>query len=365
MSAGGNSQPGPDREDMPGGGAAQDTGRTAALERRYRRLLRCYPACHRQAYREEMLGVLIAGSLPGQRWPRAGESAYLLAAALVIRLRRAAAWLTGEPWQEAFAALSVIAPVLMLATLIPVEGPRGFLFPLGNLAQWSTWEEYLQDSTSPLLIAWLLTVMLALAGRRRVAAAIAGLASGALLLAAISGDVSVSLLPNISPGEFIGLPPLTALRIFTGALAFASLAFSGGPRRGLTVIGPMKTAALAAALAYEVIVVTIGPGMPFDTPAIRYLAALVVAVLCLRGPAGRRLLALAAPTVALTWLQDLLGAGPADPYPWWGSPTAQHFAQMNDLISGVYLALAAAVLMLAIASRRGYQGDPPFATAHG
>jgi hypothetical protein len=32
---------------------------------------------------------------------------------------------------------------------------------------------------------------------------------------------------------------------------------------------------------------------------------------------------------------------------------------------GMYLALAVAVVMLAIASRRGYQGNLPFATARG
>ena len=42
--------------------SAQDTERAAALERRYRRLLRCYPPGHRQVHREEMLGVLLAAS---------------------------------------------------------------------------------------------------------------------------------------------------------------------------------------------------------------------------------------------------------------------------------------------------------------
>jgi hypothetical protein len=43
----------PDRER-----AAPDPKR-AALERRYRRLLRCYPPGHREVHREEMLGWLV------------------------------------------------------------------------------------------------------------------------------------------------------------------------------------------------------------------------------------------------------------------------------------------------------------------
>jgi hypothetical protein len=49
--------------------SAQDTERAAALERRYRRLLRCYPPGHREVHREEMLGVLLATARPGQRAP--------------------------------------------------------------------------------------------------------------------------------------------------------------------------------------------------------------------------------------------------------------------------------------------------------
>jgi hypothetical protein len=52
--------------------SAQDTER-AALERRYRRLLRCYPPGHREVHREEMLGVLLATARPGQRAPGARQ----------------------------------------------------------------------------------------------------------------------------------------------------------------------------------------------------------------------------------------------------------------------------------------------------
>jgi hypothetical protein len=81
--------------------------RDPALERRYQRLLRCYPPSHRAAHREEMLGVLLAAARPGQRMPGASQTLNLVACGLAIRARRA---LTAASWQDALAILSLIAP---------------------------------------------------------------------------------------------------------------------------------------------------------------------------------------------------------------------------------------------------------------
>ena len=94
--------------------SAQDTERAAALERRYRRLLRCYPPGHRQVHREEMLGVLLATARPGQRAPGAGQTVNLVACGLAIRARRALSSLADETWQDALAVVSLITPALML-----------------------------------------------------------------------------------------------------------------------------------------------------------------------------------------------------------------------------------------------------------
>ena len=94
--------------------SAQDTERAAALERRYRRLLRCYPPGHRQIHREEMLGVLLATARPGQRAPGAGQTVNLIACGLAIRARRALSSLADETWQDALAVVSLITPALML-----------------------------------------------------------------------------------------------------------------------------------------------------------------------------------------------------------------------------------------------------------
>ena len=57
------------------------------LERRYRRLLACYPAAFRREHEQEVLSVLMAGAEEGQRWPRPAEVADLLRSATSMRLR--------------------------------------------------------------------------------------------------------------------------------------------------------------------------------------------------------------------------------------------------------------------------------------
>ena len=75
---------------------ARDPAGAAVLERRYRRLLRCYPPAHRAVHREEMLGVLLATARPGQRTPGLVQTVNLAACGLVIRVRRIPGWLAAD-----------------------------------------------------------------------------------------------------------------------------------------------------------------------------------------------------------------------------------------------------------------------------
>jgi hypothetical protein len=63
---------------------------SAALERRYRRLLACYPRSFRDQNGPEILGVLLAAAPPGQRHPGPAEAAGLFRSGLGMRLRPAA-----------------------------------------------------------------------------------------------------------------------------------------------------------------------------------------------------------------------------------------------------------------------------------
>jgi hypothetical protein len=69
---------------------------TADLERRYRRLLKCFPARYRREHEREILSVLMAGAAEGQRRPGLADSADLLMSAIFMRWRE----VTRQPrWQ--------------------------------------------------------------------------------------------------------------------------------------------------------------------------------------------------------------------------------------------------------------------------
>jgi hypothetical protein len=81
------------------------------LERRYRRLLACYPAAFRGEHEQEMLAVLMAGAEEGQRWPRPAEVADLLGSATSTRLR--SRWRTSWAWE--YRHWRVTVPVRVLS----------------------------------------------------------------------------------------------------------------------------------------------------------------------------------------------------------------------------------------------------------
>jgi hypothetical protein len=62
------------------------TGQTE-LERRYRRLLSCYPRTFLREHEEELVSVLMAGACEGQRRPGLAEAADLIKNAAWMRLR--------------------------------------------------------------------------------------------------------------------------------------------------------------------------------------------------------------------------------------------------------------------------------------
>jgi hypothetical protein len=81
------------------------------LERRYRRLLACYPAAFRREYEQEILSVLMTGSEQGQRWPRLAEAADLIRSAAFTRLRTR--WRTSWAWE--YEHRRVMVPVRVLS----------------------------------------------------------------------------------------------------------------------------------------------------------------------------------------------------------------------------------------------------------
>ncbi len=106
------------------------------LERRYRRLLACYPPAYRAAYGEEMLAVAMAAARPGARWPDPGEAADLILTGLRRRLGSARPASLNPAWRDAAGIAAVIGPIVMAAfPVAPNLGPgRWQYFPTASFS---------------------------------------------------------------------------------------------------------------------------------------------------------------------------------------------------------------------------------------
>jgi len=106
------------------------------LERRYRRLLACYPPAYRAAYGEEMLAVALAAARPGARWPDLGEAADLIFTGLRRRLGSVRPASLNPAWRDAAGIAVVIGPIAMAAFAVaPNLGPGGWqYFPTASFS---------------------------------------------------------------------------------------------------------------------------------------------------------------------------------------------------------------------------------------
>ena len=94
----------------------------ARLERRYRRLLACYPRAFRRENEEEILAVLLACAQEGQQRPGLAASADLIKGAIQVRLRPA----PGQPPSVRIAIRLMFASAAAhLAVLITVVATAG------------------------------------------------------------------------------------------------------------------------------------------------------------------------------------------------------------------------------------------------
>jgi hypothetical protein len=99
------------------------------LERRYRRLLACYPPAYRAAYGEEMLAVAMAAAGPGRRWPDPGEAADLIFTGLRRRLGSVRPASLDPAWRDAGGIAAVIGPIAMAAfAAAPLPGTDGWRY---------------------------------------------------------------------------------------------------------------------------------------------------------------------------------------------------------------------------------------------
>jgi hypothetical protein len=309
---------------------ARDPAGAAALERRYRRLLRCYPPAHRAFHREEMLGVLLATARPGQRTPGLGQTVNLAACGLAIRVRRIPGWLAADAGQDALAVVSLITPAVVFILLAleqaAMNAPASARIPFWTLPSFR--------ESVVVMIAWLAVVVLGLTGRQRKAAKIAFISLTLTLLVQLVVLVVLMQPSHDLSGGLIQFLPFGDVPVVLASLAACSLALSPGPRRGLAIVGWRRAcfmiAGLSAGFGFPAIVQLVDPAAPmgdlhFRQPgglapgdlafslapgdlAFRLLGvlaiAVAVAVTCVRGPVGRRVAGLMAtgllPSLALT-----------------------------------------------------------------
>ena len=294
MSAGGTGPAAGAGGDMP----VRDPAGAAALERRYLRLLRCYPPSHRAVHREEMLGVLLAAARPGQRTPGLRETVNLAACGLAIRVRRIPGWLAADAGQDALAVVSLIAPAVVFIVFALEQGamnaPAGARVPFWTLPSFG--------ESVVVMIAWLAVVVLGLTGRRRKAAAIAFISLTLTLLVLLVVLVVLMQPSHDFPGELVPFLPFGDVPVVLASLAACSLALSPGPRAGLAIAGWRRAclmiAGLSAGFGFPAIVQLVNPAAPIGDLAFRLLDVLAIAVAVtvtrVRGPAGRRVAGLVA-----------------------------------------------------------------------
>lgn len=189
------------------------------LERGYRRLLALYPAEHRRAHEEEMLGVLMTGARAGQRHPGLAESADLIWGALRIGLRPGSHGSPDPRWRDALAAVSVVLPLLFLL-YFAAHDLLTLASPLPNRAVFAA---FLRSDLQTL--AWWLTLTALVLLRLRRTAALAAAAMLTWFAVSVAGAVNWSYTDPHSMLIFLAL-----------SLEIAALVTSPGPRRGLQIL---------------------------------------------------------------------------------------------------------------------------------
>jgi len=196
----------------------------AELERRYRRLLACYPRAFRRENEEEILAVLLAYAQEGQQRPGLAASADLIKGAIHAWLRPA----PGQPRNVRIAIRLMYAGVAaQLAGLITIvmtaESVRSAVahrYP-GLAAQHAVNVNLIIDYvTVPIgIVAWLLLTWALVRGRNRARAA----------LAAYFGTITLSMLIAIGQGSavFASADLIAGAVIWLITLAAGVLLFTG------------------------------------------------------------------------------------------------------------------------------------------
>jgi hypothetical protein len=282
----------------------------AVLERRYRRLLAWYPAGYRAAYADDMLGVALARSAEGQRWPGSGETVNLVLSG--IRQRIGAG--LRNPVRRDTAAVVAITGAILLAAL-----SAGSLLP-GDWPEFQFRLPMAMTVSSVVMTAWWLLVAAAGMLRwRRLAAAGAGAGLAALVALAFAGVVWTGLTLDLQVllAVLVAAAAFGGIRVEAAALSWRAMAavmvaaaiVPGWPAAedASTTVHWTGTSPLSISSPLYGAILWWGDGVLACS-----VIALTVATGWLRPAVRRRVMALLVPLVALTavvcwWSDGALG----------------------------------------------------------
>jgi hypothetical protein len=196
----------------------------ATLERKYRRLLACYPRAFRRENEEEILAVLLACAQEGQQRPGLAASADLMKGAMRAWLRPA----PGQPRNVRMAIrLMCAGAAAQLATLITVVVTAGSVrsavgrgYPGLAAAQHAVNIDLVINyvGASICIVVWLVLTWALVRGRARARVAMAG----------YFGSITLSLLIGVGQGSAVYAPAdLSACAVvWLIALAACALLFT-------------------------------------------------------------------------------------------------------------------------------------------
>jgi hypothetical protein len=302
---------------------------THSLERNYRWLLACYPARHRQAHGEEMLGVLLSAARDGQRRPSPREAANLVWGALLIWLRPSRGETVDAGWRDSLAVFSLAAPVIVMcvavgALLASAQSPVQTHWPSGHFGRSVDWRAVILEV---LVYGLGLVLPFVLTGLRVAAAIACGVAL--VFLAWAYGTVIYSA---IQYGVAFGLgwtPAALVFPLFAYAAEMVALLGSPGPRRGRQLLFTRNGLAVALAAVVAGVVawsansyriappgraMLLDPGLAY--PVLAWASGAALAAIAgwsaFRSAAGRRLVLLFA-IPACPWLVGTFWPVPQGP----------------------------------------------------
>ncbi len=268
---------------------------TSALERWYRRLLAWFPAEHRRAYGDEMIGVLLAAGSEGRRRPAAGDVIDLIRGGLRARLRQAGDGSPDVGWRDALAVFSIVAPAMALEYFV-VNNAVDWAYKL--LSYPPGMALYVNNGPIALgglviFLAVTLPPLLALRGFRRTAIVAASIPAAVLTLFRIGSLVG-------SRKNFFLLLGLDGYLLLS-VLVVIALAVSPGPRRGAAIMTARTWSVVAIAAGIAAVATTdlryayqAGTKVEAIVLAATFAAAAVGLVVTLPARVGRRLLLLLA-----------------------------------------------------------------------